>query len=255
MVRGENFPSKNDDGVSFSVQVVYEALNGNTTTTAVPNASGAFETEIRIPTTATIPSTNVIKVSFNTANGTPVVTTLTHDVPEGAISLSETSGSAGTSVTISGEGFKAFVPVSSVKVGAIEVTPSPRPSTDAQGMMNFDITIPGLDNGIQTVEVKVGQTTASVGFTVVPSGVAAGDITPSAKAVENLGDSFVVAWHFNNDSKTWTFYDGMEGSDLANFITGESYLLQVAATTEVILNNKTRNLTCVGGNCWNQIVW
>ena len=40
-----------------------------------------------------------------------------------------------------------------------------------------------------------------------------------------------------------------------NFITGESYLLQVSATTEVILNNKTRNLTCVGGNCWNQIVW
>ena len=42
----------------------------------------------------------------------------------------------------------------------------------------------------------------------------AGDITPSAEAVENLGDSFVVAWHFNNDTKTWTFYDGMEGSDL-----------------------------------------
>ena len=59
VVRGKNFPSKNDDGKSFSVQVVYEALNGSTTTTAVPNASGEFETEIRVPTTATIPSTNV----------------------------------------------------------------------------------------------------------------------------------------------------------------------------------------------------
>ena len=38
----------------------------------------------------------------------------------------------------------------------MEVTPSPRPSTDSQGMMSFDITIPGLDNGIQTIEVKVG---------------------------------------------------------------------------------------------------
>ena len=255
VVRGENFPSKNDDGQAFSISIEYSASNGKTTATTVPDASGRFEQQITIPTTANIPSTNSVTVSFTTAAGTKVPLLVSHNVPEGAISLSATSGAPGTSVTISGEGFKSYVPVDEVKVGSIEVTPAPKPSTDSQGMMSFDITIPGLDVGIQTIEVDVGDTTASVGFTVVESGVSAGDITPSAEAVENLGDNFVVAWHFNNDSKTWTFYDGMEGSDLASFITGESYLLQVAATTETILNGKTRNLTCVGGNCWNQIVW
>ncbi|MDE2779306.1 MAG: hypothetical protein OXI91_06490 [Chloroflexota bacterium] len=255
LVSGKNFPSKNDDGQSFSIEVVYEALNGSTTTTAVPNASGAFETEIRIPTTATIPSTNVIKVSFNVGTDTPVVTTLTHNVPEGVIDLSETSGSPGTTITISGEGFKAYVPVSIVKVGAIEVTPAPRPSTDVNGMMSFDITIPGLDNGIQTVEVRVGQTTASTGFTVQPSGVNPGDIKAVAEGLEELGDNLEVVWHFNNDSKAWTFYDGQDGSNLTHLITGETYLIQVKSTVQVILNRDTRNLTCVDGNCWNQIVW
>ena len=47
-----------------------------------------------------------------------------------------------------------------------------------------------------------------------------------------------------------------EGSDLEELITGETYLIQIKSTAEVILNNKTRNLTCNdAGNCWNQIVW
>ena len=48
-------------------------------------------------------------------------------------------------------------------------------------MMSFDITIPGLDNGIQTIEVEVGGTTASMGFTVTPSGVSAGNITAGGR--------------------------------------------------------------------------
>ena len=255
VVRGENFPSKNDDGQAFSISIEYSASNGQTTSTTVPDASGRFEQQITIPTTANIPSTNSVTVSFTTTAGTKVPLLVNHNVPEGAISLSATSGAPGTVVTVSGEGFKSYVPVDEVMVGSIEVTPAPKPSTDSQGMTSFDITIPGLDVGIQTIEVDVGDTTASVGFTVTESGVTAGDITPSAEAVENLGDSFVVAWHFNNDTKSWSFYDGMEGSDLDNFISGESYLFQVASTTETILNGKTRSLTCVGGNCWNQIVW
>ena len=257
-VRGTNFPSKNDEGSSFNIAIVYDAGNNKTTQVSViPDASGRFETQMRIPTTASIPSTNTVRAEFVDDGKIKVTTTVSHQVPEGAISLSSTSGAPGSTTTVSGEGFKSFVPVKSVMVGALEVTPSPRPSTDSQGMMSFDITIPGLDTGIQTVEVQVGQTTASTGFTVAESGVTAGDITPAAQAVENLGDNFVRAFHFNNDTKEWAFYDPMvaEDSTLQNFITGETYLMLVSSTTEVILNNKTRNLTCVGGNCWNQIVW
>ena len=247
VIRGSNFPSKNDDGDSFNVVIIYDAGNGKqATVTAVPDASGRFETPLRIPTTAGIPSTNTVKVEFDDSNDVKVVTTVTHDVPEGAIMLSEYSGAPGSKITISGEGFKAFVPVQSVKVGNIEVTPSPNPSTDGQGMLGFEVTIPGLDNGIQTVEVKVSGTTASEGFTVRPSGVSAGDITASAEAIVNLGENFVRSFNFNNDTKSWTFYspEAPDDSTQINFITGESYWMLIGESQQVILNGKTRNLTC-----------
>ena len=258
-VRGMNFPSKNDDGSSFNVALVYDAGNDKqTTVSAVPDASGRFEVQLRIPTTASIPSTNTVKVQFDDDDDVTVVTTVTHEVPEGAINLSQTSGSPGSTVSISGVGFKSFVPVKSVMVGALEVTPAPRPSTDSQGMMTFNITIPGLDVGIQTIEVQVGGTTASVGFTVTTSGVAAGNITESSLAVVNLGDNFVRSFNFNNDTKTWTFYspEAPDDSTQTSFITGESYWILIGESQEVILNGKTRNLTCsAAGNCWNLIVW
>ena len=258
VIRGSNFPSKNDDGDSFNVVIIYDAGNGKqATVTAVPDASGRFETPLRIPTTAGIPSTNTVKVEFDDSNDVKVVTTVTHGVPEGAILLSEYSGAPGSKITISGEGFKAFVPVQSVKVGNIEVTPSPNPSTDGQGMLGFEVTIPGLDNGIQTVEVKVSGTTASEGFTVRPSGVSAGDITASDEAIVNLGENFVRSFNFNNDTKSWTFYspEAPDDSTQINFITGESYWILIGESQQVILNGKTRNLTCASDNCWNQIVW
>ena len=256
VVRGENFPSKNDEGSTFSLSIIYEAQNGRTTTSSIPDASGRFETQIRIPTTATIPSTNLITVSLDGAMGTMAPVQVNHNVPEGIIELSATSGGPGSVITISGEGFKSFVPVTSVTVGALEVTPSPKPSTDVNGMLNFDVVIPGLDTGIQTIEVKVSGTTAGTGFTVTESGVNPGDIKPVAVALEAVGDNLDSIWHFNNDTKAWNFYDGLEGSDLTHLITGETYLLQIKSTTEVILNGKTRNLTCnAAGNCWNQIVW
>ena len=257
VVRGVNFPSKNDEGSSFSLSIVYEAQNGRTTTSAIPDASGKFETQLRIPTTAAIPSTNLVTVSLDATVGTMAPVQVNHNVPEGIISLSETSGGPGSVITISGEGFKSFVPITQVTVGNLEVTPSPKPSTDVNGMLNFTVTIPGLDTGIQTIEVHVSGTTAGTGFTVTESGVNPGDITPVADAFEPLGDNLVSVWHFNNDTKVWSFYDPTlaEGNTLTHTITGETYLIRVKTSAEVILNRDTRSLTCVGDNCWNQVVW
>ena len=256
LVSGTGFPSKNDEGRSFNIEIVYDAGNDKTTTvSSVPDASGRFEVQLRVPTTASIPSTNTVKVSFEDEHGIAVVTTVAHEVPEGLITLSETSGGPGSTVNVSGEGFKAFVPVKEVNIGTIEITPAPRPTTDGNGMVSFEVIIPGLDVGIQTIEVEVGQTTASTGFTVTESGIHPGNIIDVGVGLEDLGDNFVNIWHFNNDTKGWSFYDGMEGSDLTLLITGETYLLQIKSDIEVILNRDTRNLTCVGSNCWNQIVW
>ena len=66
VVRGTGFPSKNDEGSSFNIEIVYDASNGNTTTVSavLPDASGRFETQLRIPTTAAIPVQQLGKVTF-----------------------------------------------------------------------------------------------------------------------------------------------------------------------------------------------
>ncbi len=258
VVRGVGYPSKNDEGESFTVDVVYNVQEGTSTrVSVVPDASGRFEVQLRIPTTAAIPSTNQIEVRFNLEDGTPVLENKQHIVPEGIITLSDSSGGPGSTITVSGEGYKAFVNVDSVRIGNFDVTPAPKPHTNGNGMMEFDLLIPGIDVGIQTIEVQVGGTTSSVGFTVTESGVNPGDIQPVAKSFEELGDNLVSVWHFNNDTKVWSFYDPTlaEGNTLTHTITGEPYFIRIKANQEVILNRDTRSLTCVGGNCWNPIVW
>ena len=46
-----------------------------------------------------------------------------------------------------------------------------------------------------------------------------------------------------------------DANTLTHMITGENYWIQIRSDQEVILNGKTRNLTCSAGNCWNQQVW
>ena len=92
--------------------------------------------------------------------------TTTQPTQGGAISVSSTSGSPGSIVTLSGEGFDAFVEVQSVTIGTIDITPAPRPVTDANGMFEFDIFIPDIDAGSQTIEVQVGDTSVSTSFVV-----------------------------------------------------------------------------------------
>jgi len=262
-VVGANFPAKNDEGESITVTVVYDAgTNKTNTTTVVPDASGNFNASVNVPTNASIPSDNTVKASFDDKSSTAITvyTTSTHNVPSATIALSNDSGPAGTTVTVTASGFKRYSPVSEVLAGTTDVTPSPKPSTDSEGAASFEITIPGLDVGAQTIKVTAASTAASAAFTVGVDSDVTGVETAVATAVEPLGDSLVRVFNFNNVTKTWTFYDPRAEFADANTITeltsGDIYWINVASEqTDVTLNAKTRNLTCAGDDCWNQIVW
>jgi hypothetical protein len=74
-----------------------------------------------------------------------------------------------------------------------------------------------------------------------------------------LGENLVRVFRFDNATKTWTFYDPRDEFAEANTIVGlfsyEVYLIKVAETATVVLNGRSRTVTCVRGNCWNEIVW
>jgi hypothetical protein len=260
-VAGSGFPGKNDDGSSINVTVTYDAGGGGTTTTtATPDASGNWSVTLRVPTGASIPSTNTVKAEFTDDNSLKVITTLIHEVPRATITLDPISGPPGTTVTLTAEGFKRFSPVETAKVSTTDVTPAPKPSTDDNGSMTFDFIIPGLDIGTQTVEVKVSGTTASAGITVTDSGVPTGSATPVVDAVEPIGDALVRVFSFNNATKTWTFYDPRpdfaDANTIDELVGGAVYWINVTeAQTSILLNNTPRSLTCSGDDCWNLLVW
>ena len=262
-VVGANFPAKNDEGESVTVTVQYDAgTNKTNSTTVVPDASGNFSASVQVPTNASIPSDNTVKASFDDASSTAITvyTTSTHSVPSATIALSKDSGPAGTSVSITASGFKRYSPVTEVLAGTTDVTPSPKPSTDANGQATFDITIPGLDVGAQTIKVTSASTAASAAFTVGADSTVTGVETAVATAVEPIGDALVRVFNFNNVTKTWSYYDPRpefaDVNNLAELTTGDIYWIKVSADAlGITLNAKAVDLTVVEGNGWNQMTW
>jgi hypothetical protein len=263
-IRGTGFPGR-IQGSSKSVEILYDAAAGDHTATATPDASGNFSVTLQVPLEAAIPSTNTVRATFTDDTGIEVVTTTTHEVPRARITIEPTSGPPGTTVTLRGEGFRRFTPVPTIEIGGTDVTPSPKPSTDANGALTFDFIVPGLETGTQTVEMDVRNVTGSAGFTVAETDeTGTGVTTGVAQAVQPLGQNLVRAFHFNNTTKEWTFYDPRPEFSMANtldqFVGVQPYWIKVTENQTLELNGQSRTLTCVNPgtpqeDCWNLIVW
>jgi len=275
-VSGKNFAAKNNDGNSISITVSYDAgtAGGTNTATATPNSNGDWSVTVQVPSDAPIPSTNTVTASYgyytaNTAStsaGSDAITTVTHKVPKASVSVDVLSGAPGTTVTMTATGFKRFTPVASLEVGTIDVTPSPKPASDVDGKLTFSFVIPGSDTGVQTIELDVGGTTASVGFTVTDDSGVTGVVTAIKDALAPLfaDDSLDRAFFFNNVTKEWSFYINdaafSDANDLDEISAGQAYWIKVTGDKSVELNGKTVDLTCVNAgtpeqDCWNQIVY
>ncbi len=265
-VKGVGFPAKNNDGSGNTVTVTYTSGSSTNTASVTPDASGNFTTTVQVPSGAAIPSTNTVQASYNIYNtagadaGTDNISTQTHSVPSASISLSSTSGGAGSTVSVTGTGFKRYTTVTSLEVGDIDVTPSPKPTSDTNGELTFDFVIPGTDTGVQTVELNVGGTTASQGYTVT-SEVVSDVITPVAEALEPLltAETLASAFYFNNATKEFDFHIVDDAFADANNLTevqgGEPLWIEVTTDTTAELGGTSFDLTCVNGDCFNLIVF
>jgi len=266
-VKGVGFPAKNNDGSSNTVTVTYTSGASSNTATVTPDSGGNFTTTVQVPSGAAIPSTNTVQASYNVMvassgadNNTDNLTTATHKVPAATAVLSSSAGGAGSSVTVTGAGYKRYTTVTSLKVGDIDVTPSPKPTSDTNGELSFDFVVPGTDTGVQTVELNVGGTTASVGYTVT-SDIVSDVITPTATALEPLltAGTLASAFYFNNSTKEFDFHIVDDAFTDANTLVevqgGEPLWIEVTADTTAELGGTSFDLTCVNGDCFNLIVF
>ena len=180
-VTGTGFPADNPTAEADTVPVVNIEYNVGGATpwrrlgSVQPDSSGSFTGTFRVPSTAVLPSTNTVRALFTitemSADGTsvslPYESTAVHDVPEGGISLSIGEGTPGTEVTVTGQGFKAFRTMESLEFGITDVTPAPKPLTNATGGFSTAFVVPGLDLGTHNVEVTISETVASAPFRIL----------------------------------------------------------------------------------------
>ena len=257
-VSGAGFPSRNDHGSTVVIRITYDSSNGPAMISTETDSKGNFTQDIQIPLKTASPSSNVVRVEFDDDAGVIVATTVPHEVPAPVVQLSaDRPDRQGSIVTLTGSGFRHFAPVESAMFGDMDVNPGQGEPTDAMGEFSFDFLVPKLEVGQHTLRVTVAGVTAIAIFEITESGVAPGAAMPVSLALGSLEHRLLRVFHFNNDTKEWTFYDPDLGdlNTLSFMVAGETYLVLVSETTEAVLNGRARSLTCLGGNCWSQIVW
>ena len=80
---------------------------------------------------------------------------------------------------------------------------------------------------------------------------------PVSALLNAYGSNLVRIFSFEDTAKKWLFYDSTvaEFSDLTHMIPGRPYYILITENLEARLNGSSRKLTCLGGNCWNVVVW
>ena len=221
---------------------------------------GGFTATIQVPKSTKIPSNNIVRA---TVLGFDQWGLGVHTVPEPTITLSPSTGVAGTAVTIIGKGFSPNIAVSTARTGGINVLGSPRLVTDDDGDFVKIFNMPVFPPGRQTVTVAVDGWAAKNVFTVV-EGVAVTRAlplaSPSTKAADALAsltqdENLIRVWTFDNGSKTWEFFDPRPAFSKANtinsMVSSQIYWIRLNRDQTTSLNGTVMPLF----KGWNLVPW
>ena len=261
-VTGNDWPVDNQDSTAQvgQVQVIVEKGEFQRTYTVIPDGTGRFTVEHRVRRNVAIPSTQQVEAKY----GSQIVKTTSFEVPAATIEVTPTEGQPGDEVSLSVTGMPVYTEIDEITIGGANALGGRTFRTDRDGVATADkLAIPGLDPGTYSVVMKVGsgtsQTVAIGSITVLPE-VVPGALAMLPAALSELGDNLEAVFYFDNISKEWSFYDPREEfadlNTLDGMVAGQPYWILIGeAVDEVVLNAKTRSLSCSNGDCWNLVVW
>ena len=258
-VTGKDWPVDNQDSDADLKNVVVSVENR--TYTVIPDATGRFTVEHRVSRNVGIPSTQQVEARYGDGD---VVKVTNFEVPAAEIDITPTEGQPGDEISLTVEGMPVYTEVDEITIGGANALGSRTFRTDRDGDVTADgLAIPGLDPGTYSVVMKVGSggsQTVAIGSITVLTEVVPGAVAMLPGALSELGDNLEAVFYFGNVSKEWSFYDPREEfadlNTLDGMVADQPYWILVGeAVDEVVLNGRTRSLTCSNGDCWNLVVW
>ena len=259
-ISGTNWPvttSDDDHDVDISI-------DGKTRSVSI-DSIGRFNYPYQLSGGIDIGTEHDITVMFDGGVGGDIEETITFSVPSANVVITPPAAAPGGSIDLEITGMPIYERVTEVTIDGGNRMGGTAINTDSEGDVTITgIVIPFADPGFYPVKIVVGTggsaETAIVQLEILAESDVRGVTSPLPGAVTDLGDSVVRIFHFNSTSKVWTFYDPRPAFEDLNTLTelaaGQPYSILVSENVEdVVLNGKIRNLTCVGGDCWNQLVW
>ena len=260
-ISGTNWPVDNDksDINVRDVDITIDFGSDEDTEDAEPDVNGSFSISYRVDKDVTIPSTVQVRANYNMGD---IIEIGSFSVPSATLKVAPASAAPGDTVTLSAAGLAPFESEIAIKVGGTLVSVPTGTFVDRDGNLSLEAIVPGLDAGLYTVQVDVGDSddaTVTIGELTVLTDVQIGVASALPGALDDLGDNLVRVFYFNNVDKSWSFYDPRdefaELNTLTELVAGQSYWILVDEDQKPTLNGKVRDFTCVGGECWNSIVW
>ena len=254
-ISGENWPISTADD-DHEVTIMVDGRNRSVNI----DGNGRFRYEYQLRSNIGIGDEHEVVVEFESDGGS-IEEEATFEVHDAGIMLTPTEAAPGQTISLEIEGMPPYTLVDHVNIDGVNRLGGQNLNTDRHGnVMVTGVLVPYLDPGFYPVEVMVGEETRVVQLQVLAEATVAGTATALPGALEELDDSLVRVFHFNTASKVWAFFDPRDEFADLNTLTelsdGQPYWILISETADgVVLNGQTRDLTCVGGDCWNQLVW
>ena len=167
----------------------------------------------------------------------------------------------GGALTLNASGFPRCESNIDVTIGGRSVAVPTGTATDREGkLQGLTVSVPAFDAGLYIVQLLVGGDNGPVAFSSITvladdAGIAAA----LSDALAPLGNNLVRVFHFNNATKTWTFYDPRpefaELNTLSALAARDPYWVLVRRDQNVTLNGKAHTFICQGGDCWHILIW
>ena len=256
VISGENWPISTPE-LDNSVTIEVDGRTRN----ADIGSTGRFRYEYQLRSTIKIGDEHDVTATYADGDRDDIEEETSFNVTQAELNITPAAAGPGQSISIGIQGMPPYTLVDHVRIDGADRLGGRNVNTDREGdAMVSDILVPFLDPGFYPVEVKVGNETRVAQFEVLAEAAVTGVATELPGAVSDLGDNLDAIFHFNNQTKEWTFFDPRpEFADL-NTLTelhsGQPYWVLVKdSQSDVEWNNRLVNFTCAGDDCWNLEIW